>query len=347
MRQYGKTGRGHQPRIDADIDRAHHAGDVRFALGEPVQDRSLARLPMPDQEAHIARAVGNFRAVAGEIQILLARGEPIQRRHVVDHRSIRRRHDRGRPAHDVIADKADLPLRPGKGHVVGGMAGRGDSLERPAVALDDVAAVHRDIRPEVAVGARLRIVLFALIARPRGAVRTLGIDGGAGRSLDPRGVRRMVAMGMRDENMRHGLAAHGVQQRVRMRLAVRTGIDDRDLAPAQDIADRAAESERARIVAEHATHTRAHFLSVARLEREVAVEGDVVVGHACSLFPSSCPALSRASTSFFPNFQDVDGRDKPGHDDILDSDRAEPYENAWMPVMARPRISACTSWVPS
>src|SRR5258708_17781287 len=32
---------------------------------------------------------------------------------------------------------------------------------------------------------------------------------------------------------------------------------------------------------------------------------------------ASCPRLSRASTSFWPSFskQDVDGRDKPGHDD--------------------------------
>jgi hypothetical protein len=33
-------------------------------------------------------------------------------------------------------------------------------------------------------------------------------------------------------------------------------------------------------------------------------------------FPSSCPRLSRASTSFLPSFSrcGVDGRDKPGHD---------------------------------
>ena len=32
--------------------------------------------------------------------------------------------------------------------------------------------------------------------------------------------------------------------------------------------------------------------------------------------PPSCPALCRAFTSFFLFEQDVDGRDKPGHDDI-------------------------------
>src|SRR6516165_322172 len=30
---------------------------------------------------------------------------------------------------------------------------------------------------------------------------------------------------------------------------------------------------------------------------------------------SSCPGLTRASTPFFSICQDVDGRDKPGHDD--------------------------------
>ena len=35
---------------------------------------------------------------------------------------------------------------------------------------------------------------------------------------------------------------------------------------------------------------------------------------------SSCPALCRASTSFFIlRKQDVDGRDKPGHDDVDES----------------------------
>jgi hypothetical protein len=29
---------------------------------------------------------------------------------------------------------------------------------------------------------------------------------------------------------------------------------------------------------------------------------------------SSCPALCRASTPYFQQPQDVDGRDKPGHD---------------------------------
>ncbi len=37
-----------------------------------------------------------------------------------------------------------------------------------------------------------------------------------------------------------------------------------------------------------------------------------------AFLPPSCPRLSRASTSFFPaKSEDVDGRDKPGHDESL------------------------------
>src|SRR6266487_4775422 len=136
-------------------------------------------------------------------------------------------------------------------------------------------------------------------------MRTLGIDGSAGGGLDPRRVRRVVAVGMGDENMRHRLAAHGVEQRLGVRFVVGAGIDDRDLALADDVTDRAGEGERARIVAENASHAGAGFIDDTRLEREVAVERDVVVvGHGISSvisgfsLTSSCPGLSRASTSF-------------------------------------------------
>src|SRR5260221_13092928 len=40
---------------------------------------------------------------------------------------------------------------------------------------------------------------------------------------------------------------------------------------------------------------------------------------ASRIFSSSCPGLSRPSTSFLPpDIKDVDGRDKPGHDDYFE-----------------------------
>src|SRR6266702_4259169 len=165
MRQHGVARSRREPGIDADIDRAHHGRDISFTLGEAMQDRGLARLAMADQEAHEARTIRNLGAVAGEIQILLARGEPVERLHVVDHRAVGRRHDRGRPPHHVIADEVELSLGPGERKMVGGVAGRGDGFQTPAGALDDVAMGDPDVRREVAIGAGFGIVLLALEAR--------------------------------------------------------------------------------------------------------------------------------------------------------------------------------------
>src|SRR3954453_7153327 len=85
MRQHGIAGRAGQPRIDADIDRAHHGRNIRFAFGETMQDRGFAGLTVPDQETHVAPPFRDFRSVAGKIQILLALRQPFQRGHVVDH----------------------------------------------------------------------------------------------------------------------------------------------------------------------------------------------------------------------------------------------------------------------
>src|SRR5204863_2368408 len=111
------------------------------------------------------------------------------------------------------------------------------SFEPPAATLDDIAMGDPDIGREVAVGAGLRVVLLALETRARGTMRAFGIDRRAGRLLEPRGVRRMVAVGVGDEDMAHRLAADSIEQRSRMRLVVRTGIDDRDVALADDVAD--------------------------------------------------------------------------------------------------------------
>ena len=120
---------------------------------------------------------------------------------------------------------------------------------------------------KVAVGAGIERIVLADMQRPRGAVRAFGIDGGAGRRLDRRHRRRMIAMGVGDENMRHGLAAHGVEQRGDMRGIVGAGIDDGDLAAADDVADRALEGERPRIVGHHPAHA-GHRL-VDRVGREI------------------------------------------------------------------------------
>ena len=88
----------------------------------------------------------------------------------------------------------------------------------------------------------------------------------------------MVAVGVGDENVRHRLVAHGVEQRGDMRRIVRTRIDDGDLAAADDVAHRPLEGERAGIVRHHAAHARHRLVHGVGGEIEALVEGNVV-GH--------------------------------------------------------------------
>ena len=236
----------------------------------------------------------------------------------------------------MIADEIDFSLRPRERQMIGGVARRRHRLQRPAIALDGLAVAHPHIGIEIAVGAGFRIVLLALIARPRRPVRAFGIDGGTGRGLQPRGVRGMVAMGVGDQNMRHGFPAHGVQQRRRMGLVVGTGIDDRDLALAHDVTHRAREGERARIVAEDTPHPGADFLDHARRQRKVAIERDVVViGHGSYLLlpirhararvsanPESTSCSSTSSTCRIAGFADMTNSSAARNDGV------ESYENA-------------------
>ena len=82
---------------------------------------------------------------------------------------------------------------------------------RPAVAGDHLAILERHIGPEVAVGAGIERIVLADMQWPRGAVRPFGIDRRAGRCLDRGHRRRVVAMGVGDENVRHGFATHGIE----------------------------------------------------------------------------------------------------------------------------------------
>ena len=87
---------------------------------------------------------------------------------------------------------------------------------------------------------------LADMKRPSQPMRPLRVDCGAGRRLDLGHRGRMIAMGVGDENMGDGLAAHRVEQRRDMGVVVGAGIEDRHLAAADDVADRALEGERAR-----------------------------------------------------------------------------------------------------
>ena len=67
-----------EARIDPDIDRADEARDVGFSCAKPAQDRRFARQPVPDIGGNKSLRVADHVAMAGEVNALRPRREPVQ-----------------------------------------------------------------------------------------------------------------------------------------------------------------------------------------------------------------------------------------------------------------------------
>ena len=176
----------------------------------------------------------------------------------------------------MIAGEQQIGFLEGKRHVIGGVAGRRHRFQRPAVAAHHLAVGKRDIGTEIHVGRRIEPTGLADMQRTGQPVRPLRVDCRAGRRLDLRHRRRMIAMSVGDENMGDGLVAHGIEQRSDMGVVIGAGIEDRHFAAADDVAHRALEGERARIVGHHGADAGRHLACGVGLEIERFVEGDVV-----------------------------------------------------------------------
>src|SRR5262249_39465775 len=173
MREDRQPGRPRQARIEPDIDRAYQGRNVGRALVQPVQDRFLAAAAMADVGFDEARRLPDHVAVARQIEALGTTRELVERGHVVAHGTVGRRHDRGRPAHDVVAGKDEVLAAQRKGHVVRGVAWRRDRLERKAAAAHHVAVAKRLVGTKVGVVAHVEPRRLADMQRPRGAVAAL------------------------------------------------------------------------------------------------------------------------------------------------------------------------------
>ena len=176
----------------------------------------------------------------------------------------------------MIAREQEIGFLERKGHVVCRVPRRRHRLDAPAVAGDHFAIDQRDVRPEIHIGAGVEPAGFADMERPRRAMRALGVNRRAGRRFDLRHGGRMIAVRMGDENMRDRFAAHRVEDRGDVRGVVRAGIEDRDLAAADDIADRALEGERPGIVGDDRAHAGRDLLRPAGHEVKDFVVLDVL-----------------------------------------------------------------------
>ena len=152
VRQHGIPGRRSRA-ADRGRYRSRARGrDVGLALGQPMQDRGLAGLAVPDVVGTKRGASGTRRRGREDRSLRRAR-ELGERGHVVAHGAVRRRHDRGRPRHHVIAEKRSSPPASANAMWLAVWPGVATASMRPARAVDDLAVVSAMVGPEIEVGA--------------------------------------------------------------------------------------------------------------------------------------------------------------------------------------------------
>ncbi len=183
-----------------------------------LEDHAFAPAAVGREATHITRGLAHRAPMARPIDGMIEGQKMLQRSHVIGHRAVGRRDDRGRPGHHVIARQKRILLLEREGEMIGRMAGRGDGRKRPARTGDRVAFPHEKIRHVLAVASGIEPVLASAALRPRRPVRSATDDRRAGRLLQRACRGRMVAMRVRHHDMAHRLAAHRVEQRGEMGL---------------------------------------------------------------------------------------------------------------------------------
>ncbi len=195
------------------------------------------------------------------------RDQLLQALHIIGHVAVGRRHHTGGPAHHMIAGEQRILFHQRIAHVIGSMAGGENAFDGEVMATDNRAITHHDIGNEVAVG--------AFLAFTRRAMRAKRIRLRAGQRLQRCGRRRMILVGMGDQDMADTLSRQCGGHGRDMLRQIRARIDHRDLVAAPDHIDAgAAKGESAGIGRQQPRHQRAQPFqrSVMRFQR--AVEGE-------------------------------------------------------------------------
>ncbi|CAB5003109.1 unannotated protein [freshwater metagenome] len=205
--------------------------------------------------------------MGGPQRVVVVFEHQIEAGEVVGHVAVGRRDDRCRPPHDVVAAKQHVLLAVPEAEVVRDVTGGVQYVEGPTRPFDDVAGGDEYIGYEREVGPLLDLalglaLLLGFAGERVGAERVhRGVDARVAQHRRGRGV---IAVGVRDEDRDDLLAAECAQQCLHVRRVSRPGVDDRNLAPADDVGAGAVERERARVVREHASDMGRHRVGEAR-----------------------------------------------------------------------------------
>src|SRR5258706_10761863 len=209
--------------------------------------------------------LGNRRTMSRIEHAIIARLKLAHARHVFAHIAVGRCHDRGRPAHDMIAAEECLLLVETEAKMIGCVTRRMHGFDRPSGTSDELAVLEPHIGYELAVAAFFHAWPVLMMA---GAMRAKGEGLRAAPFLQRLRGGRMVGMGMCDEDVRDRLAHERILQCLYVLRNKWTGIDYGNLVRADDINTRPLERDRSRIARKHAADQRrdAHKGAVRRVE---------------------------------------------------------------------------------
>lgn len=90
-------------RLNSRVDHRDDLGDRAGALADSIEDRILPHAAVDQIGAHHAFGLGEFAAMTGEEQTVLAAAQTLQRCKVVAHVAVGRGDDGRVPGHHVIA----------------------------------------------------------------------------------------------------------------------------------------------------------------------------------------------------------------------------------------------------
>ena len=257
MRQHRKRGRAMQPRIGVAVDLRDHLGDRAVALLQPLQDRALAHLAVRLEPAHEFARLLDRAAMAGQEEpcrdapaACRARpcSRPSRRRAAPRSRSTSPSHGRRRTGCRCLPAQRRHDWRRAR---ASGSCGSPSRRRRSTPPSASVISGTNSMSALASSGL-ISPILSGRAGRCGPSAQTMAPVC----VLELAGERRMVAMGVADEDVADRPPADRRKQRGKMRLVVGPGIDHRQIVAADDIAVGAVEGERAGIVRRQPPHAR-------------------------------------------------------------------------------------------